>query len=146
MPSCCHLPRESQPPQSTVSLHMLRCLFPGLAWCSQGFPKGVLQSLSFLHRYPSSVGRVQPLPVHTPPPTTREGRGKQLSRAHCSAPPLPRGVFTNFIGGKTSKRSISPQAFLPAPETYPLLFTRENVINNYYRALSNTIHFYLNLF
>lgn len=35
LPSCCHLLWDSQPPQSMVS-HMLRCLFPGLASCSQG--------------------------------------------------------------------------------------------------------------
>lgn len=97
--SCCHLLWDSQPPQSTGS-HMLRCVFPRLASCSQQVPKGILQSLCSLQCCQGSVGRVHLMPVHTTPPITREGRGKQPSHACHSA---PEGPFHKFQGWKTSK-------------------------------------------
>ena len=89
-PSGCHLLWESQPPQST-EIHMLRCVFPGPTRGSQHFPKGVLQSLSFLHCCRGSVARFQPMPGHTTPPIPSEGRGKQLSSHACYS--APEGHF-----------------------------------------------------
>ena len=113
-PSCCHLLWESQPPQNT-EIHLQRCVFPEWAWGSQHFPKGVRQSLCFLHCCRGSVARVQPMPGHTTPPIPSEGRGKQLSSHACYS--APEGHFHKVqpLGWKTWKNFIMPQAFLPAP-------------------------------
>ena len=113
-PSLCHLLWESQPPQST-EIHLLRCVFPGPVRGSQQFPKGVLQSLCFLHCCRGSVARFQPMPGHTTPPIPSEGRGKQLSSHACYS--APEGHFHKVqpLGWKTWKNFIMPQAFLLAP-------------------------------
>ena len=61
---------------------------------SQHFPKGVLQSLCFLHCCRDSVARLLPMPGHTTPPIPSEGRG--TSYLHMPATLLPRGIFTKF--------------------------------------------------
>ena len=87
----------------------------GPARGSQHFPKGVLQSLSFLHCCRGSVARFQPMPGHTTPPIPSEGRGKQLSSHACYS--APEGHFHKVqpLGWKTWKNFIMPQAFLLAP-------------------------------
>ena len=82
---------------------------------SQHFPKGVLQSLCFLHCCRGSLARLLPMPGHTMPPIPSEGRGKQLSSHACYS--APEGHFHKVqpLGWKTWKNFIMPQAFLPAP-------------------------------
>lgn len=110
-PSCCHLPWESQPPQST-EIHMLSRVFPALARGSQHFPKGVLQSQCFLHHCGGSLARVQPMPDHTTPPIPSEGRGKQLSSHACYS--APRGAFFSKFkpwAGKPARTSSGHKVF-----------------------------------
>ena len=114
LPSFCHLLWDSQTPQST-EIHMLRCVFPGPTRGSQHFPKGVLQSLSFLHCCRGSVARFQPMPGHTTPPIPSEGRGKQLSSHACYSAPEGHFHKVQTLGWKTWKNFIMPQAFLLAP-------------------------------
>jgi hypothetical protein len=81
---------------------------------TQQFPKGVLQSLCFLHSGRGSVARFQPMPGHTTPPISSEGRGKQLSSHACYS--APEGHFHRVpqLAWITSKNFIMPQVFLPA--------------------------------
>jgi hypothetical protein len=109
-PSGCHLLWESQPPQST-EIHMLWCVFHGPAWGSQQFPKGVLQSLCFLHCCRDSVARLLPMPGHTTPPIPSEGRG--TSYLHMPATLLLRRIFTRFNSwvGKPGRTSSCHKLF-----------------------------------